>query len=93
MARIKTISHRTNGDFPSARVIVHAPIALEMEQEGEVSQSRIRLLYQDVHKFKNDESDAGKVPKMLWEMLQELGYKKQSEYFRTQVTYEGSEPM
>jgi hypothetical protein len=70
MARIKTISHRTNGDFPSARVIVHAPIALEMEQEGEVSQSRIRLLYQDVHKFKNDESDAGKVPKMLWEMLQ-----------------------
>jgi hypothetical protein len=26
-------------------------------------------------------------------MLQELGYKKQPEYFGTQVTYEGSEPV
>jgi hypothetical protein len=26
-------------------------------------------------------------------MLQELGYKKQPEYFCTQVTYEGSEPI
>jgi hypothetical protein len=30
---------------------------------------------------------------MLWKMLQELGYKKQSKYYRTQVTYEGSEPI
>jgi hypothetical protein len=26
-------------------------------------------------------------------MLQKLGYKKQPEYFGTQVTYEGSEPV
>jgi hypothetical protein len=32
-------------------------------------------------------------PKMLWKMLQKLGYKKQPEYFGTQVTYEGSEPI
>jgi hypothetical protein len=30
---------------------------------------------------------------MLWKMLQELGYEKQTEYFGTQVTYEGSEPV
>jgi hypothetical protein len=30
---------------------------------------------------------------MLWKMLQELGYEKQPKYYRTQVTYEGSEPM
>jgi hypothetical protein len=37
--------------------------------------------------------EAGKTPKMLWKMLQELGYEKQLEYFGTQVTYEGSEPV
>jgi hypothetical protein len=30
---------------------------------------------------------------MLWKMLQELGYKKQPKYYRTQVMYQGSEPM
>jgi hypothetical protein len=30
---------------------------------------------------------------MLWKMLQELGYEKQPKYYRTQLTYEGSEPM
>jgi hypothetical protein len=30
---------------------------------------------------------------MLWKILQELGYEKQTEYFGTQVTYEGSEPV
>jgi hypothetical protein len=33
----------------------------------------------------------GKIPKMLWKMLQELGYEKQLKYFGTQITYEGSE--
>jgi hypothetical protein len=37
--------------------------------------------------------EARKIPKMLWKMLQELGYKKQPEYFGTQVTYEGSKPV
>jgi hypothetical protein len=37
--------------------------------------------------------EAGKIPKMLWKMLQELGYEKQPEYFGTQETYEGSEPV
>jgi hypothetical protein len=32
-------------------------------------------------------------PQILWKMLQELGYEKQPEYFGTQVTYEGSEPV
>jgi hypothetical protein len=30
---------------------------------------------------------------MVWKMMQELGYEKQPEYFGTQVTYEGSEPV
>jgi hypothetical protein len=30
---------------------------------------------------------------MLCKILQELGYEKQPEYFGTQVTYEGSEPV
>jgi hypothetical protein len=37
--------------------------------------------------------EAGKIPKMLWKMMQDLGYEKQPKYFGTQVTYEGSEPM
>jgi hypothetical protein len=65
-----------------ARSIVHTHIALEMEQEGETSPSRIC-------KFHNDVRDVGKIPKML----QELGYEKRPKYFGTQVTYEGSEPM
>jgi hypothetical protein len=69
MARIRTISHRICGDFPSSRAIVHTPIALEMEQEGEVRPSRIRLSYQDVRKFQHNGSNAGKIHKMLWKML------------------------
>jgi hypothetical protein len=64
MARIWTVSHRICGDFPSARAIVHTPIAPEMEQ-GEASSSRIRLPYRDVRKFHHDGSNAGKIPKML----------------------------
>jgi hypothetical protein len=93
MARIRTISHRTRGDFPSARVIVHTPIAPEMEQEGQASSSRIHLLYQNVRRFHHNGSNGGKIPKMLWKMLQELGYKKQQKYYGTQVTYEGSKSM
>jgi hypothetical protein len=37
--------------------------------------------------------EARKFPKILWKMMQELGYEKQPEYFGTQVTYEGSEPV
>jgi hypothetical protein len=91
MARI--VSHRTSGDFPSARAIVHTPFAPEMEKEGEASSSRIHLPYQDFHKFQHDWSNAGKIPNMLWKMLQELGYEKQSKYYGTQVTYEGSESV
>jgi hypothetical protein len=64
-----------------------------MESEGESRPSRIRLPYRDVCKFHNDGLEAGKFPKMLWKMLQELGYEKQQEYFGTQVTYEGSKPV
>jgi hypothetical protein len=62
-----------------------------MEQEGEASSLRIQLLYRDVRKFQHDRSNAGKIPKMFWKMLQELGYKKQSKYYGTQVMYEGSD--
>jgi hypothetical protein len=40
MARIRIVPHRTRGDFPLARAIVHTPIAPEMEQ-GEASLLRI----------------------------------------------------
>jgi hypothetical protein len=90
MAHIRIISHRTRGDFLSARAIVHTPIAPEMYQEGEANSSRIHLPYQDVHKFQHDGSNAIKIPKMLWKMLQELGYEKQLKYYWAQVMYEGS---
>jgi hypothetical protein len=93
MAHIRTVSHHTRDDLPSARVIVHTPVAPEMEQEGEASLSRIHLLYLDVRKFQHNGNNAGKIPKMLWKMLQELGYEKQLKYYETQVTYEGSEPV
>jgi hypothetical protein len=64
-----------------------------MEQEGEASSSRIHLPYRDVRKFYHDGSNACKIPKMLWKMLQELGYKKQPKYYGTQVTDEGSEAV
>jgi hypothetical protein len=91
MARIRTVFHHTSGAFTSARAIVPTPIASEMGQEGEASSSRIRLPYRDVRKFEHDRSNDGKIPKMLWKMLQELGCEKQPKYYRTQVTYEGSE--
>jgi hypothetical protein len=93
MACIRIVSHRTHDDFLLARAIVHTLIASEMEQEGEPSPSRIRLPYWYVCKFQHDGSNAGKIPKMLRKQLQELGYKKQSTYYGTQVMYEGSEPM
>ena len=93
MAHIRIVSHRTSGDFPSARAIVHTPIAPEMEQEGDASSSRIRLPYRDVRKFQHDGSNDSKIPKMLWKMLQELGYEKQPKYYGTQVTYEVSESV
>jgi hypothetical protein len=37
--------------------------------------------------------EAGKIPKMLWKMLQKLRYEKQPEYFGTQVTYESFKPI
>jgi hypothetical protein len=83
MAHIRIVSHRTSGDFLSARTIVHTPIAPEMEQEGEASSSWICLPYRDVCKFYPDGSDAGKIPEMLWTMLQELGYEKQPKYYGT----------
>jgi hypothetical protein len=93
VAHIRTLSYRTCGDFLSARAIVHTPIALEMEQEGEASSSKIHLLYRDVRKFQHNGSNVGNITKMLWKMLQEVRYDKQTKYYRTQVTYEDSEPM
>jgi hypothetical protein len=92
MPHIRIISHRTCGDVPSACVMVHTPIAPKMVQE-EASLSRIHIPYRDVRKFQHDGSDASKIPKMLWKLLQELGYEKQLRYYGTQVTYEGSEPV
>jgi hypothetical protein len=83
---IRTISYHTYGDFPSARATVHTPIAPEMEEEGEASSSRIHLPYRDVRKFQHDGGNAGEIPKMVWKMLQELGYEKQPKYYGTQVT-------
>jgi hypothetical protein len=93
MASIRIIFDSISGDFPSARAIVHTPIALEMQQEIEARLSRIRLMYQDVRKFQHDRSNASKISKVLWKMLQKLGYEKQSKYYGTQVTYDGSKPM
>jgi hypothetical protein len=89
MAHLVIIPHHSSGDAAAAHVIVN----IAMESEGESRLSRIYLPYQGVHKFRNDGLEAGKFPKMLWKMLQELGYEKQPEYFGTQVTYEGSEPV
>jgi hypothetical protein len=47
-------------------------------EQGEASSSRIHLPYRDIRKFQHDGSNAGKILKMLWKMLQELGYEKQS---------------
>jgi hypothetical protein len=89
MAHLKIIPHHFNDDAAAA----HAIANIDMESEGESRPSRIRLSYRDVRKFHNDGLEAGKFPKMIWKMLQELSYEKQPEYFDTQVTYEGSEPV
>jgi hypothetical protein len=89
MAHLEIIPHHSNDDATAA----HAMENIAMESEGESRLLRIRLLYRDVHKFCNDGLEARKIPKMLWKMLQELGYEKQPEYCGTQVTYEGSEPV
>jgi hypothetical protein len=62
-------------------------------KHGGASSSRTRLPYRDVRKFQHDGSNAGKISKMLWKILQELGYEKQPRYYGTQVMYEGSEPV
>jgi hypothetical protein len=89
MAHLEIIPHHSNDDVAAA----HAIVNIVMESEGESRPSRIRLPYRDVHKFRNDGLEAGKFSKMLWKMLQELGYEKQPEYFGTQVSYEGSKPV
>jgi hypothetical protein len=88
MARLEIISH-ANDDVAA----VHAMENIAMESEGESRPSRIHIPYWDIRKFHNDGLEAGKIPKMLWKMLQELGYEKQPEYFGTRITYEGSEPV
>jgi hypothetical protein len=89
MAHLVIIPHHSNDDIAA----VHAMENIATESEGESRPSRICLPYRDVHKFHNDGLEAGKIPKMLWKMLQELGYEKQPEYFGTRITYEGSEPV
>jgi hypothetical protein len=89
MAHVEIIPHHSNDDAAAA----HAIANITMESEGESKPSIICLPYRDVRKFHNDGLEAGEFPKMLWMMLQELGYEKQPEYFGTQVTYEGSEPI
>jgi hypothetical protein len=89
MAHLDIILHHSNNDA----AVAHAIANIATESEGESRLSRIHLPYQDVCKFHNDGLEAEKFPKMLWKMLQELGYEKQPEYFGTQVTYEGSKPI
>jgi hypothetical protein len=89
MAHFEIIPHHSNDDIAAAHVIAN----IVVKSEGESRTSRIHLPYWDVRKFRNDGLEAGKFPKVLWKMLQELGYEKQPEYFGTQVTYEGSEPV
>jgi hypothetical protein len=88
LAHLEIIPH-ANDDV----AVVHAMENITMESEGESRLSRIRLPYRDVRKFHNDGLEAGKIPKVLWKMLQELGYEKQPEYFGTRITYEDSEPV
>jgi hypothetical protein len=89
MVHLEIILHHSNNDAAAAHEIAN----ITVESEGESRLSRIYLPYQDVCKFYNDGLEARKLHKMLWKMLQELGYEKQPEYFDTQVTYEGSEPV
>jgi hypothetical protein len=72
MACQEIISHHSSGNTAAANAIVH----IAMESEGESRPTRIHLPYRDVCRFRNDGLEAGKIPKMLWKMLQEVGYKK-----------------
>jgi hypothetical protein len=89
MAHQVIIPHHSSSDAAAPNVILN----ITMESEEESRLSRIRLPYRDIHKFHIDGLEAEKIPKMLWKMLQELGYEKQPEYFGTQVACEGSEPV
>jgi hypothetical protein len=89
MAHLEIIPHHSN----DSAAATHAIANIATESEGESRPSRIRLPHWDVSKFCNDGLEARKFPKMVWKMIQELGYEKQPEYFGTQVTYEGSEPV
>jgi hypothetical protein len=86
MAHQEIISHHSSSNTAAANAIVH----IAMESEGKSRPTRIRLPYRDVRKVQNYGLEAGKIPKMLWKMLQELGYEKQPEYCGTQITYEVS---
>jgi hypothetical protein len=74
VAHLEIIPHQSNDDIAAA----HAIVNIAMESEGESRPSRIHLPYQDVHKFRNDGLEAGKIPKMLWKLSHELGYEKQN---------------
>jgi hypothetical protein len=89
MANHEIISHHSSGDTATANAIVN----IIMESEVESRPSRIHLAYWDVHKFQNNGLEVGKIPKMLSKMLHAIGYEKQPEYFGSQGTYEGSEPI
>jgi hypothetical protein len=89
MAHQEIISHHSSSNTAAANAIVH----IAMESEGESRPIRIRFPYRSVRKFRNDGLEAGKIPKMIWKILQELGYEKQPKYFGTQITYEDFEPV
>jgi alanine-alpha-ketoisovalerate/valine-pyruvate aminotransferase len=90
---MRTISHHTCDDFLLTCAIVNTLIAPKMDLGGEASSSRFHFPDRNVCKFQHAGSNVGKIPKMLWKMLQELGYEKQLKYYGTQVTYEGSESV
>jgi hypothetical protein len=79
MAHLEIILHHSNNGVAAA----HAIANIAVESEGESRPTKIRLPYRDVRKFHNDGLEARKLPKILWKILQELGYKKQQEYFGT----------
>jgi hypothetical protein len=89
MAHHQIVPHHPNGDAAIANAILN----ITMDSKGESRPSRIHLPYWDVRKFWNDVLEAGKIPKMIWKMLQEVGYEKQPKYFGTQVSYERSKPV
>jgi hypothetical protein len=61
MAHLEMIPHHSNDDAAATHVIAN----IAMESEGESRPSRIHLPYRDVHKFRNDGLEGGKIPKML----------------------------